>query len=204
MNPLDDDTSTRTGLWVVFSTVTILLISVIIWVLKGADGAMMSQPRPHPPRRLPRAQQAMAKAPAPRLRKPLPPLQPRTQPPPHRQKPSLKSSLPLSRTRPHNLQAPSTSSLPPLLFPLTPNRPSPPCRGPEGRRGPPCPAGWLSRSHRQHRLQPRSGQAPRPWRARCPHRTGHPRATHHLRKPEQTTGSGNNAEARRVEILLID
>ena len=25
-----------------------------------------------------------------------------------------------------------------------------------------------------------------------------------LRKPEQTTGSGNNAEARRVEILLID
>ena len=39
MNPLDDDTTTRTGLWVVFSTVTILLISVIIWVLKGADGA---------------------------------------------------------------------------------------------------------------------------------------------------------------------
>ena len=39
MNPLDDDTSTRTGLWVVFSTVTILLISVIIWVLKGTDGA---------------------------------------------------------------------------------------------------------------------------------------------------------------------
>lgn len=39
MNPLDDDTSTRTGLWVVFSTVTILLISVIIWLLKGADGA---------------------------------------------------------------------------------------------------------------------------------------------------------------------
>ena len=39
MNSLDDDTSTRTGLWVVFSTVTILLISVIIWVLKGADGA---------------------------------------------------------------------------------------------------------------------------------------------------------------------
>lgn len=39
MNPLDDDTSARTGLWVVFSTVTILLISVIIWVLKGADGA---------------------------------------------------------------------------------------------------------------------------------------------------------------------
>ena len=39
MNPLDDDTSTRTGLCVVFSTVTILLISVIIWVLKGADGA---------------------------------------------------------------------------------------------------------------------------------------------------------------------
>ena len=39
MNPLDDDPSTRTGLWVVFSTVTILLISVIIWVLKGADGA---------------------------------------------------------------------------------------------------------------------------------------------------------------------
>ena len=39
MNPLDDDTSTRTGLWVVFSTVTILLISVIIWILKGADGA---------------------------------------------------------------------------------------------------------------------------------------------------------------------
>ncbi len=25
-----------------------------------------------------------------------------------------------------------------------------------------------------------------------------------LRKPEQTTGSGNNTEARRVEILLID
>ena len=39
MNPLDDDTTTRTGLWVVFATVTILLISVIIWVLKGADGA---------------------------------------------------------------------------------------------------------------------------------------------------------------------
>lgn len=39
MNPLDDDTSTRTGLWVVFFTVIILLISVIIWVLKGADGA---------------------------------------------------------------------------------------------------------------------------------------------------------------------
>ena len=38
MNPLDDDTTTRTGLWVVFSTVIILLISVIIWVLKGADG----------------------------------------------------------------------------------------------------------------------------------------------------------------------
>ena len=35
----DEDTTTRTGLWVVFSTVTILLISVIIWVLKGADGA---------------------------------------------------------------------------------------------------------------------------------------------------------------------
>lgn len=39
MNPLDDDASTRTGLWVVFSAVTILLTSVIIWVLKGADGA---------------------------------------------------------------------------------------------------------------------------------------------------------------------
>lgn len=39
MNPQDDDTSTRTGLWVVFTTVTILIISVIIWVLQGADGA---------------------------------------------------------------------------------------------------------------------------------------------------------------------
>ena len=25
-----------------------------------------------------------------------------------------------------------------------------------------------------------------------------------LRKPEQTTGSGNNVEARRVELLLLD
>lgn len=36
MNPQDDDTNTRAGLWVVFSTVAVLLVSVIIWVLKGA------------------------------------------------------------------------------------------------------------------------------------------------------------------------
>lgn len=35
MNPQDDDTTTRAGLWVVFTTVAVLLISVIIWVLKG-------------------------------------------------------------------------------------------------------------------------------------------------------------------------
>ena len=29
----DEDTTTRTGLWVVFSTVAILLVSLIIWVL---------------------------------------------------------------------------------------------------------------------------------------------------------------------------
>ena len=66
MNPLDDDTTTRTGLWVVFSTVTILLISVIIWVLKGADGA---PPRPLLP--LQPALQATARMPAPQLREPL-------------------------------------------------------------------------------------------------------------------------------------
>lgn len=36
MNPQDDDTNTRTGLWVVFTTVAVLLISVIIWILKGS------------------------------------------------------------------------------------------------------------------------------------------------------------------------
>ena len=36
MNPQDDDTNTRTGLWVVFTTVAVLLVSLIIWVLKGA------------------------------------------------------------------------------------------------------------------------------------------------------------------------
>lgn len=30
MNPQDDDTNTRAGLWVVFTAVTVLLVSVII------------------------------------------------------------------------------------------------------------------------------------------------------------------------------
>lgn len=46
MNQQDDDT-TRTGLWVVFATVTVLLISLIIWVLKGA-GVPGSQPETAP------------------------------------------------------------------------------------------------------------------------------------------------------------
>ena len=42
----DEDTPTRTGLWVVFSTVTILLVSLIIWVLRlgGADTEASQQP----------------------------------------------------------------------------------------------------------------------------------------------------------------
>lgn len=32
-----DDSTTRSGLWVVFSTVTALLVALIIWVLQGAD-----------------------------------------------------------------------------------------------------------------------------------------------------------------------
>jgi ompA/motB len=42
----DEDTTTRTGLWVVFSTVTILLVSLIIWVLRlgGADTEASQQP----------------------------------------------------------------------------------------------------------------------------------------------------------------
>ena len=42
----DEDTTTRTGLWVVFSTVTILLVSLIVWVLRlgGADTEASPQP----------------------------------------------------------------------------------------------------------------------------------------------------------------
>lgn len=42
----DEDTTTRTGLWVVFSTVTILLVSLIVWVLRlgGADTEAPQQP----------------------------------------------------------------------------------------------------------------------------------------------------------------
>ena len=42
----DEDTTTRTGLWVVFSTVTILLVSLIVWVLRqgGVDTEAPQQP----------------------------------------------------------------------------------------------------------------------------------------------------------------
>ncbi|MDO4683418.1 MAG: OmpA family protein [Lautropia sp.] len=43
MTQQDDDTTTRAGLWVVFTTVAALLIGLIIWVLKEAG---VSQPQP--------------------------------------------------------------------------------------------------------------------------------------------------------------
>lgn len=48
MNPQDDDTNTRAGLWVVFTAVTVLLVSVIIWVLKGAGIDERQQPASAP------------------------------------------------------------------------------------------------------------------------------------------------------------
>lgn len=44
MTQQDDDTTTRAGLWVVFTTVAALLIGLIIWVLKEA-GAPQPQPQ---------------------------------------------------------------------------------------------------------------------------------------------------------------
>ena len=203
MNPLDDDTSTRTGLWVVFSTVTILLISVIIWVLKGADGANdVAAPA------APAAAVATSAA-------------------GHGQGTTAQSTA--ANTAAHNAASSAQTEAATEEFvafeQTTPAQPAgaihfesasatlpadaqqalttvvEALKAAEGRRvllaGYHDPTGNIDFNRdlaKRRALGVRDALIAQ----------GIPAQRIILRKPEQTTGSGNNAEARRVEILLID
>lgn len=205
MNPLDDDTSTRTGLWVVFSTVTILLISVIIWVLKGADGANdVAAPA------APAAAVATSAA-------------------GHGQGTSTTAQDAAATAAAQNAASSAqTEAVTEEFVAFEQNTPAQPAgaihfesasaalpadaqqalttvvealKAAEGRRvllaGYHDPTGNIDFNHdlaKRRALGVRDALIAQ----------GIPAQRIILRKPEQTTGSGNNAEARRVEILLID
>ena len=204
MNPLDDDTSTRTGLWVVFSTVTILLISVIIWVLKGADGANDVA--------APAAAAAVATSAA-----------------GHGQGTSTPAQEAAATAAAQNAASSAqTEAVTEEFVAFEQNTPAQPAgaihfesasaalpadaqqalttvvealKAAEGRRvllaGYHDPTGNIDFNRdlaKRRALGVRDALIAQ----------GIPAQRIILRKPEQTTGSGNNAEARRVEILLID
>ena len=205
MNPLDDDTSTRTGLWVVFSTVTILLISVIIWVLKGADGATDA---------------ATTTAPAAAVA---------TSAADHGQGTSTTAQDTTANTAAQNAASSAqTEAVTEEFVAFEQTTPAQPAgaihfesasaalpadaqqalttvvealKAVEGRRvllaGYHDPTGNIDFNRdlaKRRALGVRDALIAQ----------GIPAQRIILRKPEQTTGSGNNAEARRVEILLID
>lgn len=205
MNPLDDDTSTRTGLWVVFSTVTILLISVIIWVLKGADGAndvaapaapaaaVATSAAGHGQGTSTTAQEAAATAAAQNAASSA------------QTEAVTEEFVAFEQTTPAQpagaihfesasaaLPADAQQALTTVVEAL---------KAAEGRRvllaGYHDPTGNIDFNRdlaKRRALGVRDALIVQ----------GIPAQRIILRKPEQTTGSGNNAEARRVEILLID
>ena len=205
MNPLDDDTSTRTGLWVVFSTVTILLISVIIWVLKGADGAndvaapaapaaaVATSAAGHGHGTSTTAQEAAATAAAQNAASSA------------QTEAVTEEFVAFEQTTPAQpagaihfesasaaLPADAQQALTTVVEAL---------KAAEGRRvllaGYHDPTGNIDFNRdlaKRRALGVRDALIAQ----------GIPAQRIILRKPEQTTGSGNNAEARRVEILLID
>lgn len=205
MNPLDDDTSTRTGLWVVFSTVTILLISVIIWVLKSADGAndvaapaapaaaVATSAAGHGQGTSTTAQEAAATAAAQNAASSA------------QTEAVTEEFVAFEQTTPAQpagaihfesasatLPADAQQALTTVVEAL---------KAAEGRRvllaGYHDPTGNIDFNRdlaKRRALGVRDALIAQ----------GIPAQRIILRKPEQTTGSGNNAEARRVEILLID
>ena len=205
MNPLDDDTSTRTGLWVVFSTVTILLISVIIWVLKGADGAndvaapaapaaaVATSAAGHGQGTSTTAQEAAATAAAQNaassaqteaVTEEFVAFEQNT--------PAQPAGAIHFESASATLPADAQQALTPVVEAL---------KAAEGRRvllaGYHDPTGNIDFNRdlaKRRALGVRDALIAQ----------GIPAQRIILRKPEQTTGSGNNAEARRVEILLLD
>ena len=203
MNPLDDDTSTRTGLWVVFSTVTILLISVIIWVLKGADGAndvaapaapaaaVATSAAGHGQGTSTTAQEAAATAAAQNAASSA------------QTEAVTEEFVAFEQTTPAQpagaIHFESASAALPAQQALTTVVEA--LKAAEGRRvllaGYHDPTGNIDFNRdlaKRRALGVRDALIAQ----------GIPAQRIILRKPEQTTGSGNNAEARRVEILLID
>lgn len=160
---------------------------------------MMSQPRPPPPRRLPRAPQAMAKAPAPRIRKPLPPLHSAQTEAVNEEFVAFEQATPAQpagsihfESASATLPADAQKAIATVVEAL---------KAAEGRRvllaGYHDPTGNIDFNRdlaKRRALGVRDALIAQ----------GIPAQRIILRKPEQTTGSGNNAEARRVEILLID
>lgn len=200
MNPLDDDTSTRTGLWVVFSTVTILLISVIIWVLKGADGAndvaapaapaaavatsAAGQGTSTTDQETAAAQNAASSAQTEAVTEEFVAFEQAT--------PAQPAGSIHFESASATLPADAQKAIATVVEAL---------KAAEGRRvllaGYHDPTGNIDFNRdlaKRRALGVRDALIAQ----------GIPAQRIILRKPEQTTGSGNNAEARRVEILLID
>ena len=196
MNSLDDDTSTRTGLWVVFSTVTILLISVIIWILKGADGATDAAATTAPAAAVATsaaghastsAQEAAANTAAQNAEAVTEEFVAFEQTTPAQPAGAIHFES-ASAALPADAQQALTTVVEAL-------------KAAEGRRvllaGYHDPTGNIDFNRdlaKRRALGVRDALIAQ----------GIPAQRIILRKPEQTTGSGNNAEARRVEILLID
>ena len=196
MNPLDDDTSTRTGLWVVFSTVTILLISVIIWVLKGADGAndvaapaapaaaVATSTTDQETAAAAAAQNAASSAQTEAVNEEFVAFEQAT--------PAQPAGSIHFESASATLPADAQKAIATVVEAL---------KAAEGRRvllaGYHDPTGNIDFNRdlaKRRALGVRDALIAQ----------GIPAQRIILRKPEQTTGSGNNAEARRVEILLID
>lgn len=191
MNPLDDDTSTRTGLWVVFSTVTILLISVIIWVLKGADGANDAKATTTAAAAVATsaaghavAQDAASSSQTGAITEEFVAFEQAT--------PTQPAGAIYFTSASASLPADTQQAIATVVEAL---------KAVEGRRvllaGYHDPTGNIDFNRdlaKRRALGVRDALIAQ----------GIPAQRIILRKPEQTTGSGNNAEARRVEILLID
>ena len=191
MNPLDDDTTTRTGLWVVFSTVTILLISVIIWVLKGADGANDAKATTTAAAAVATsaaghavAQDAASSSQTGAITEEFVAFEQAT--------PTQPAGAIYFTSASASLPADTQQAIATVVEAL---------KAVEGRRvllaGYHDPTGNIDFNRdlaKRRALGVREALIAQ----------GIPAQRIILRKPEQTTGSGNNAEARRVEILLID
>lgn len=191
MNPLDDDTTTRTGLWVVFSTVTILLISVIIWVLKGADGANDAKATTTAAAAVATsaaghavAQDAASSSQTGAITEEFVAFEQAT--------PTQPAGAIYFTSASASLPADTQQAIATVVEAL---------KAVEGRRvllaGYHDPTGNIDFNRdlaKRRALGVRDALIAQ----------GIPAQRIILRKPEQTTGSGNNAEARRVEILLID